>query len=179
MYEDGNSRLSNGVKVRVDGRGDSWANEHRHQLGNEALMQDLDAMFGFTAFGHNTGERLFLEYVPDSFQNRCSSMRNFGVVALFDRKSTENAAFSSKNALSSNFYRFLCRTIATVQPIPPRFFFVIGGQEPPWMMIEVDICTGQETGNRVEVNSSNFRTLWESLGLGCARKVLTRWTHAA
>ena len=179
MYEDGSNRLSNGVKVRVDGKGDAWSNAHRIQLGNDALMQDLDAVFGFTAFGHNTGERLFLEYVPDSWENRCNSMRNFGIVALFDRKASIGAAFSNKNALSSNFYRFLCRTVAMAQPIPPRFFYVIGGQEPPWLMIEVDINTGLEVGARVELKNSNFKTVWESLGLGQARNVLMRWTHAA
>lgn len=65
------------------------------------------------------------------------------------------------------------------QPIPPRFFYVIGGQEPPWLMIEVDINTGVEVGARVELKNSNFKTVWESLGLGQARNVLMRWTHAA
>ncbi|NCC85188.1 MAG: hypothetical protein EOM03_13835 [Clostridia bacterium] len=179
MYDDGNNRLSNGVKVRMDGKGDAWSNAHRDQLGNNAFMQDLDAMFGFAAFGHNTGERLFLEYVPDSWENRHNSMRTFGVVALFDRKASLGAAFSGKNALSSNFYRFLCRLIASAQPIPPRFFYVIGGQEPPWTMVDVDICNGQEIGNRVELTSANFKTMWESLGLGSARNVLMQWTCAA
>ena len=61
MYE----RHSNGVKVRADGCGDAWAQAHR-KLGPTFNMQDIDALFGIMAFGQNTGDKLFLEYVPDN-----------------------------------------------------------------------------------------------------------------
>jgi len=88
MYE----RHSNGVRVRADGCGDAWAQAHR-KLGPTFNMQDIDALFGIMAFGQNTGDKLFLEYVPDDYRNRGKAVRDFRVIAMFDRKSSRQATF--------------------------------------------------------------------------------------
>lgn len=176
MYE----RDERGVRVRADKKGDAWANAHRDALGNKYYLQDVDAMFGYVAFGHNTGERLFLEYVPDSYENRGSWIREYGYVALFDRKTSEQAAFSSQNSLSASVYLHLCRRLAAGQPIAPRFFFVIGGQEPPWEMIEISIESGEETGQRAVIRSaSDWSTIWAALGLADMRNTIKQWIDPA
>jgi hypothetical protein len=172
------SLLSNGVKARRDGAGDEWAKQHR-SLGPTYNMQDMDALFGVTAFGQNTGERLFLEYVPDNYQNRTSVIRNFGVVAMFDRKQSEPYAFSRSNAVSTAFYLYQCRIHAKVQPngLTPKFFFVIGGQSPPWKMIEIDIFSGKKTGLEAVIcdGERDWKRVWTTLGLHQLRQEIRRW----
>lgn len=159
---------STNVVVRADKQGDGWANAHRKQLGNDFYLQDVDAMFGVMVFGHNTANTLFMEYVPDDYKNRTSTIREFGFVGMFDRKYTEQVAFGTKNALSTGVYLKLCRLIGSNQPsgCTPKFFFVIGNNEPPWTMIELDIATGKPTGTRAVLTDSNkWPELWEKLGL--------------
>ncbi len=165
-----------GVKPRFDGKGDAWANAHR-QLGSTYNMQDVDALFGFHAFGHNTGERLFLEYIPDDYANRGRTIRKFKVVAMFDRKTSIHAAIGYNNSVSLAFYLWLCRTLGNAQGTEPKFFFVIGGQSPPWQMIGVNIHTGQLTSEREVFTSGEgveFHRLWARLGLSDIRDALTR-----
>jgi len=100
MYE----RHSNGVKVRADGCGDAWAKAHR-RLGPTFNMQDIDALFGIMAFGQNTGDKLFLEYVPDDYQNRGKAVRDFRVIAMFDRKSSRQAAFIGDGEIQAQMFR--------------------------------------------------------------------------
>jgi len=170
-----NQHMANGVRRRVDGLGDGWAGAHR-ELGRGYHMSDVDALFGIEAFGHNTGERLFLEYEPDNYQNRMNRIRDFAVVGMFDRKTTLEAAYDDGNKLSLAFYLWTCRKLAAGQPKPPRFYFVIGGQEAPWTMIEHDIHTGEETGDRAVIRSAgDFRTVWQALGLSSLRDELRAW----
>ena len=162
-----------GVRIRRDGRGDAWAMGHR-SLGPTYNMHDIDALFGCHIFGANTGERLFLEYVPDDYKNREKTLREFAAVAMFDRKTTETAAFSDDNILSIAFYHWQCRCYAKQQPIPPRFFLVIGGQIPPWTMIELDIFTDgcNRIGNPVTVDGQRFKEVWDAIGLSSLRTEL-------
>ena len=136
-------RFDNGARIRADGRGDAWANEHLRRLYSDFLMQDVDGYFGF------------------------------------DRKSTEEAAFSERNAVSRAFYLWLCRTIGRAQPPDkqPRFFLVIGSQRPPWDMIEIDTTTGEVKGERVRLDAADWGRIWETLGLAALRRGLLSWLH--
>lgn len=168
-------RNPQGVKKRLDKQGDAWADQHRRSTPKDFYLQDVDAMFGAVVFGHNTGEKLFLEYVPDNYVNRDKRIRKFGVVAIFDRKTSEQAAFSNHNMVSCALYLWLCRSLGELQPSPPKFFYVIGNQEPPWTMIEVDTTTGMETGTRKRLDGSDWRATWETLGLASLRHELVQW----
>lgn len=175
-YEfDPTPRNTNAVKQRLDGQGDEWANQHRRSLPKEFYLQDVDAMFGGVVFGQNTGERLFLEYIPDDYENRTKRIREFFVVSIFDRKTSEQAAFGNHNIVSTAFYLHMCRTYSNAQPYAPRFFFVIGNEEPPWEMIEIDIHDAKETGERVTLYRANWKKVWNRLGLSDLRRDLTAW----
>lgn len=164
--------LPNGVKARMDGKGDGWSEGHR-ELGVGFNMQDLDGFFGQMAFAANTGEKLFLEYVPDDYRNRFSCFRKFGVVAFFDRKSTFDYAMSGDNRVSLAFYLWICRTISLHQPRKARFFIVSGTLEP-WKMTELDTSTG-ECGRCWNVRSSKWKEIWEASGLAEDRRILEFW----
>jgi len=169
-------RLVNGVKARADGKGDPWANLHREGLGNEAYMQDVDAMVGLVAWSANTAERLFLEVVPDSYENRVNEVRNFAALAYFDRKRSLVHAMSEANRFSRQVYTWHCRMWAELQPEAPKFFFVIGGNEPPWEMWDVDIYNPQNVVLRGTVtNAKDFEPLWRAVGLFEKRQRLVQW----
>ena len=173
---DPTERNNQGIKVRLDGAGDSWANQHRESLPKEFYFQDVDALFGTVVFGHNTGERLFLEYVPDNYKNRNNQVREFGVVAIFDRKSSRNAAFGNHNRVSMGLYLWLCRSLGKIQPIKPKFFFVIGGQSPPWTMIEIDIETGEKIREAI-IDTSDWSNIWAELELIDLRNEIVKWLN--
>jgi len=170
-------RDDRGVRIRRDGAGDGWAQAHRGHLGSSRYLQDVDALFGATVFGHNTADRLFLEYEPDDYQKRRSVLRRFAVVAMFDRKASHAAAFHEGNRLALAVYLYLCRTLAEHQPRPPKFFFVTGGQAPPWNMIEIDIEAGPEPRELrvLTLDSADWPTVWETLGLTALRNELRSW----
>lgn len=163
--------LNNGARARIDGGGDAWADEHRHGLGMSFLMSDLDAIFGTVVFGQNTGDRLFIEYVPDDYVNRFKAVREFGLVAMFDRKRSINAAFDQRNKLSTAVYLWICRKLGSGQAKRPKFFFVIGDQVPPWQMVEIDIMNGEPTGVEATItNREDWVSIWEHLGLASLRR---------
>lgn len=164
-----------GVKIRADGQGDGWANQHR-ELGQTFNMQDLDGFFGLYVFAKNSANSLFLEYAPDRIENREKVIRRFAVVALFDRKKTEDAALSDMNIVSTAFYLWTCRQIGDRQPIAPRFFYVIGDDNPPWTMIELNIASGERLGCYL-LTGYNWRDVWEVAGLRKIRDELRRWVQ--
>ena len=166
-------RNDQGVKKRVDGKGDPWAKAHRDELGKRFVMSDMDGYFGHFGFAANTGDRLFMEYVPDEWRNHDRLIRQFAVVAMFDRKTTEAWAFHSENMLSRAFYLWLCRTLGGLQPVPPRFFYIVGTDAPPWQMIELDIETGRVAG-RHNLPTKDWKPLWEAVGLTDMRRSLER-----
>ena len=171
-----NERDEFGVRVRRDGQGDGWAEGHR-LLGKTFNMQDLDALFGFVAFGVNGAERLFLEYQPDAYHNASNLVRRFAAVAMFDRKSTITAAFGS--TVSTANYLWQCRCFSMQQPLKPKFFYVVGGQAPPWEMIELDINTGECLGQKtIQSNKKeDWLAVWDHLGLASLRKNLREWVQ--
>ena len=169
-------RNGNGVKNRFDGGGDSWAADHRTHLPHTNYLADMDAFMGLAAFGRNGGDTLFLEYTPDDYQNRGKLIREFGLVAVFDRKKNLAAVGSSGSVLSTGFYLDLCRTYAASQPVAPRFFYVIG-QESPYEMVEVCINTGDVVGSTVLMRdqSRGWSDAWAKLGLTDAHRQITKW----
>lgn len=175
---DQSERLLNGSKARWDGKGDAWANAHRAELGSGCFMQDVDACFGTMVFGQNTGERLFLEYVPDDYVNRTKTIRDFAIVAFFDRKASIEAAYANKNLVSRALYVWLCRVLSQYQPIAPRFFYVVGGQIPPWRMIEIDILSDEKTEHPPIEKVTDWKRLWAALGLSELRDALARWVSS-
>jgi hypothetical protein len=172
-------RLSHGVKRRMDGMGDGWANAHRG-LGREYYMNDVDALFGIEMYGHNTGNRLFAEYEPDTYLHRQDVIREYALVALFDRKATLAAAWRPQNRPSLGFYLYLCRVSACAQPLPPRFFLCLGEHEPPWTLYEIDIWTGTHCGKEEVLETADratFEQVWDHLGLTELRTQLRSWIN--
>lgn len=168
------TKYVNGVKARADGQGELWANEHRAELGAQFNMNDIDGLIGLVGFAANTGNRLFVEYVPDgTFQDRFKSVRGFAVVALFDRKLSVEAAFGTSYRVSQAFYLYLCRSLSEHQPKPPKFFYVIGSRAP-YTLIELDITTGDEI-KRYYLEDNRWKDIWEATGLVELRKLLLAW----
>jgi len=165
------------AKPRFDGKGDGWALAHRN-LGSEFHMHDLDAVVGEITFARNTGERLFLEYVPDNYVNHEQCVRDFALVAMFDRKSSKEFALGVNNSLSTALYLWICRKLSEDQPVAAKFFYVIGGQTPPWTMVELDIITGKPTGAEAVIHSvqrEEWLKIWDALGLRRIRSQLRKW----
>jgi hypothetical protein len=128
---------------------------------------------GTFAFAKNTADRFFLEYVPDDYQNREKAIRNFGVVAIFDRKQTEAAALGDHSILSTAFYLHLCRMFAEFQKINPMFFYIVG-RNAPWTMIKRDIWTG-EILEKYVIEDMEWKRIWEVAGLIDLRKQVEAW----
>ena len=168
-----------GVKVRADGQGDAWADSHRDFM-RSAYMLDIDGLVGFVGFAANTGEKLFIEYVPDDYSNHRSEIRTFATVAMFDRKSSRSVAFAKGNQVSRAYYLDICRKLAATQPKPPRFFYVLGRDCPPWEMVELDIETAEEIGTHTieSLDTGHWRHLWHIMGLGRLRSDLRRWIES-
>ncbi len=164
-------RMDNGVRARIDGLGDGWANAHR-VLGPTFNMQDLDHLFGTVEFGMRGANLVFAEYVPDNYANRDELLREFRLIALFDRKYTLNAC--QNNPVSTAFYLWLCRNVARGSSAAARFFFVVGQQNPPWRMDEIDVSTGLPTGAHAILRSfdeKEWRAAWDALGLTRQREI--------
>ena len=159
------SRLDNHVRRRMDGQGDGWANAHREALGNKYFLQDEDACVGMMFFGTRTENRIFTEWEPDDYGNRENLIRRFALIATFDRKSTYEAAFALDNTVSTAWYLANCRKWAKDQPKAPRFFYVIGGKEPPWELVELDINTGTRIGGNQMIDTTNMTEVWDAVGL--------------
>ena len=167
-------RDANGVRLRMDGKGDGWAQAHRDELGQTFNMSDMDGLVGLVGFAANTGDRLFMEYVPDNYANKGKTIRRFAVVALFDRKSSREFALSDSNAVSLAFYLDLCRRLGQTQAKPPKFFLIIGRQEPPWEMVELDITTGQVV-SEFTLQQGRWKVFWQAVGLVALRNELRTW----
>ena len=167
-------RDNGGVRIRVDGKGDGWAKVHRDQLGATFNMNDVDGLIGMVAFAANTGDRLFMEYVPDNYANRLNTVRSFATVALFDRKTSREYALGESNRVALAWYLDLCRRLGQTQQKPPKFFLVIGRDAPPWQMVELNTNNGEVVSEHT-LSASNWREVWEQVGLAALRNELRRW----
>lgn len=171
-------RRRNGVVRRGDGAGDAWANGHRN-APRSWYMNDIDALFGTMAFGINGGDTVFVEFEPDSPRNKGKAIRKFGLVALFDRKNSNWAAHQSD--VSLGLYLDICRAFRDRgQPFPPRFFYVIGGQEPPWDLVEVCISSGTRKPPAVimtDTSRAEWERVWRALGLVESRDAIRAWMN--
>lgn len=164
-----------GVRRRMQGGGDAWAHWHRENVPIQCWMTDFDCVVGTVYFARNYEDALFAEIAGDPHPEKLR--REFAVVAVFERKATEEAAFSPKAVVSCAFQLHFCRVYANWQPskFPPRFFFVIGGDSAPWTMIELDIWTGERVGVPLKIKNGNGEQIWRSLGLLDLRKDLDEW----
>lgn len=168
-------RLDNGSKARMDHGGDAWANEHRSGLPRFCYMTDFDAICGSMAFQVSSANKMFVENVVLADQKSNTLVRSYATVALFERKATLFAAEDPRNAFQTAYYLDLCRKIALQQSEPPRFFFAIGTQEPPWTMIEIDIVTGERIPGHFVVASNGingWEPMWRAAGLFSLRERL-------
>lgn len=157
----------NGVKPRFDGRGDAWAMEHRYKLDRFDLMADVDAFIG--VFAANGSERLFVEYAID--RSSSAVPRDFGVVALFDRKRNEQA--SNDSNITKEFYMWLCRALGRLQrDVVPQFWHVIGGDEPPWEMRRFDVTTGEVAYIGTVESQEEWRSMWSQAGIKRLRSLV-------
>lgn len=177
MY-DGESldRHENGVRVRRDGQGDLWSNEHREELGNAFYLNDFDAVMGYMAFAKTGAGETFAEYVPDAYANKGKVFRRFATVAIFDRKKSMASVRGILNTVQLAYYLDICRLLADKQPIAPKFFFVVG-EAAPWEMVEVDVWTG-ELGRTWCFGKSEWKQVWNAAGLSEMRRELRRWIES-
>lgn len=169
-----NERDEQGVRLRMDGGGDEWAAAHRKHAGRDCYMQDVDGLFGFSMYAHNTADKLWLEYIPDNYRNKTNVIRNFALVGVFDRKRSWEVAFNERSTLSRSVYLWLCRTVAERQPTPPRFFYVIGATAP-WQMVEVNITSGVKVGDAMTLNGEGWEAMFKTLGIDQLRATLRDW----
>jgi hypothetical protein len=171
------ARLRNGVRARCDGKGDPWAREHRIELGNERFMTDLDGVMGAVLFERTCADETFCEYVPDVWSNRVSLVRDFALVACFERKRSRNLVVRRDGGLvpdvGTSFLLWLCRVVGTQQPLMPRFFFVFG-QCAPWEMTAVDPLTGT-VGKTYGYGRGEWHLTWDDSGITRARQELRHW----
>ena len=157
------------TKPRFDGKGDSWARSHRSNLPGNYYMTDIDGLGLFTM---NSSNEFFCEYVVGYPRDSADRKVTRGVFALFDRKASLDSAFSERNA-TLGVYLLIARGLAREQTVAPKFCFVIGGQDPPWRVIEVDIYTGNRTGNESYVSTDDgWMDAWIQLGIDVTRKKL-------
>lgn len=129
-------------------------------------MQDIDGiMWCFRK--KETEDNLYMEYAVGEDEQ-------YAVVAVFDRKKQFSDLDSEKTSKTDPFYRYQCRVNSLVQLVPCRMFYIIGGNDPPWHIIEVDIHTGQR-GAATEFTRDTYEQLWISLGLYKLRDELNKW----
>jgi hypothetical protein len=69
----------------------------------------------------------------------------------------------------------MCRKLAVTQPIPPKFFYIIGGDEPPWDIRSVDIYTGAMGVENCELEKASWKAIWSLFGLDKMRQDLQGW----
>jgi len=159
-----------GVKVRADGGGDAWARWHRQNLDDTYHMLDYDGWQireQHMERTENTEDHLFIEVVLDGQKRQ--SIRQINYIALFDRKATLSAVHGAW--FTRGCYLNMCRQLSIHQDIPCRFIYVIGGQEPPWTLIECSIFTGV-FGEPITLDTQRqtWLKIWESIGLTQTRK---------
>ena len=158
-------RLDNGVRRRMDGEGEPWSEAHR-KLPRDFHMQDIDAMYGMVQIAKNASDQLFAEYVTDSGDTIDDVTREFGLVALFDIKSTRQALDNAQRSLSTKWYAWLARVVAAHQEVAPKFFFVLD-QEDSYHYVESDIQTGEIVREHTAPKDTRLAwlTCWKELGL--------------
>lgn len=162
---------NNHVKIRMDGQGDGFSNQHRSSVPHDNWMIDIDGVFGSIFFADKLENNFFAEVEPDL--QRGAVIRGFGFVAFYDRKKTWRAAFNG-SSFSLAAQLALCRFVAKVQPVQPKFFFVIGENSPPWYMVEIDIFTGLQ-GRKEKLGTGSWKEIWKKFGLLDIRKQLREW----
>lgn len=163
-----------GNKVRRDGGGDPWADEHRTKL-DKCYMADVDYIVSLTLTGVDSEDKSFHEFATKRGSFKPSRKRKHATVAIFDRAATKEIALGDKKAFTLSQHLDLCERLGEVQPVAPKFFFVCGHRNAPsWLVIEMDIYTGEELQERT-LSSTDWEQDWRELGLLKQRATLQNW----
>ena len=170
-------RYPHGVKKRMDGEGDGWANAHREKLAAEAVMTDIDGWMGMNAYCMNTGSQLFCEYTIDQKTLHPNHTARCAIVGFFDRKIRKSARLFGSQP--HQVYMHIAQCIAVQQKFPPKFFYVFGSVMGPWEMCEVDIYTGEYTGEpfHCDTREASWKHMWDQCGLTALRRELEMLVH--
>tara|TARA_R110000824_G_scaffold170544_1_gene347926 strand:+ start:779 stop:1267 length:489 start_codon:yes stop_codon:yes gene_type:complete len=146
-------------------------------------MNDFDVLVGSLDFAKHTEDRLFAEYEPDPVRNKNNPIRQFGTIALFDRKSHWGAC--SLN-IATKYQLHICRALSELQPVPVRFFWVVeieldhfGFLGGGYAMQEVSTTTGERLECRtLPLDGSLWSKIWEEVGLYGNRTRLREWLRS-
>jgi len=158
-------------RSRIDGQGDSFGNAHR-SLGSEYYMNDFDVLVGSLDFAKHTENSLFAEYEPDPVCNKNNLIRQFGTIAIFDRKGHWGAC--SMN-IATKYQLQVCRALSECQPVPVRFFWVVD-VENGYAMQEICTTTGERLDSRIlPLDGSLWSNIWKEVGLYGNRIRLREW----
>ena len=165
------------MKTRHDGKGDSWALQHRHALGEGYSLIDVDAAKGVMTFSLASENRLWLELQEDHWATRYDPGRQIAMVALIDRKTSLAAARDPRNRYCYQIYGHMCRSLSARQPVEAAFLVVSGTTTAPWICIRVDPWSGREICLVTigENSQTEWLKAWEKLGLIEIRKQLKSW----
>jgi hypothetical protein len=136
-----------------------------------SYLMDFDGLV--TADGLVDAEnRLFAEFVCDSYTHADRAVREIAFLAFFDRKETMRTA--SPYEVKTAVYLAASRAISRDQRhrnLPKvRFFFAIG-THAPWILQEVDAWTGA-VGPIQLYDTHGWDEVWTAAGLLAERRAL-------
>jgi hypothetical protein len=164
------ARLANGVRVRLDGRGDNFANAHRK--GQRDLYgMDVDAYATLELVVGDGEDRIFAEYCLHGN----GPVTESAFVAFFDRKKMRGKqciADAGQMARRAPWLG-LCRDLAVSYPVTPRLFWICG-QGAPWDFIEWDVRSGERLRWWL-LESDDITQEWRNIDLLRDRETLVKW----
>lgn len=149
------------AKPRYDNKGDAFAELHREELPSDCYFSDIDMIFGNISFSAGTEDTLFIEYLPDDFENRNNPTREFKALALIDRKESHEAALRA--TIPKQLYQWLALMVTQAQKHQCRFFQAIG-KDTVFDLIEYDVVTGNKILEK-QIANLNIYTVWKEIGL--------------
>lgn len=170
MYE--GDRQPNGVRRRIDGHGDDFAEAHR-TMQRDLYFTDVDARSELWG-------QLVVEKEDECFFEYCVTARHglieTAVTAWFDRKKLRaDKCLMNENMMRSRHqFMGLCRDLGKIYPVRPRFFWICGSTDP-WDVLEWDVATGRHKPMMI-VHYDNIGRIWrESLQIFKDRDVMLEW----
>jgi hypothetical protein len=172
-------RTPNGVAIRRDGKGDSWANDHR-RLGQGWNMRDEDETHRCVWEIDRRENGRFLEIVFDSFENRGKLIRKCGTLCRVDRKASVGRAEQEIEAGAVTIAHMLqeCRNDRAMQDGIGGRAFLACGKNYPYTYIELDPFSGKELRREILPDKSGWHDLYKMLDLVSEKDNLERWLSA-
>jgi hypothetical protein len=173
---DWQKRTPNGVAIRRDGKGDSWANDHR-SLGQGWNMRDEDETHRCVWEIDRRENLRFLEMNFDSYENKGKLIRKCGTLCRVDRKATVWRAEKEIDSGAVSIAHMLqeCRNDRAMQGGIGGRAFLACGKNYPYTYIELDPFSGEELRREILADSSGWHDLYERLGLESEKSKLQRW----